>query len=122
MKRNDIKRFLEEQVIPDRGLSRQTKIFELPEDVIENLAEKLSSKGGVVKDWRFLASLYSFDHDSIQEIGSRSKASALCSPTQALFSKLRTSNPAMTIGELVAILKKKMKRFDVARKIESFYS
>jgi len=115
MKRNDIKKFLEKEV------SKYTKICELPLDVLDKLAEMLTCKGGVVKDWKYLASLCGYDHEQIQEIASKKADNAQYSPTKALFYKLRASKPDLKLGYLKRILGDQMSRWDVVRKLKSFY-
>ena len=114
MKRNDIGKFLEK-------LESNKKIRDLSEDVVDKLAEMLTCRGGVVKDWKFLASLCKYDHDQIQEFASRKATDAQYSPTKALFQKLRASKPDAKLGDLVKVLGDKMSRWDVVRKLQSFY-
>ena len=117
MKRNDIKKFLENKDIT----SKDTKICELRFDVLDTLAEMLTCKGGVVKDWKYLASLCGYDHERIQEIASMKAGDAQYSPTKALFYKIRTSKPDTKLGDLKKILGDQMSRWDVVRKLKSFY-
>lgn len=121
MKRNDIVKSIEDEIrlSKDMKLTPQTKICDFPDDFTEFLAEKLTCSGGVIKDWKTLASYYDYDSSEIQNIGSRMAVNAHFSPTKALFEMLNASKPNMKIAELIEILKK-MNRYDVVRKIESF--
>ena len=119
MQRNDIGNFLVEQIRP-QGMSHQTKIYELPHDLTNTLAEKLTSNRGIIKDWKHLASYYGYDHSQIQQFCSRTSGHAHYSPTKALFEFLRGSRPEMQVGYLMDILGTQMTRYDVVRKIQSF--
>ena len=120
MRRNDIKKLLLDK-ISKKEISLKTTIHNLSSDLIMKLAEKLTPKGGVVQDWRILASYYGYDHTSIQQIGSQKGENAQFSPTKVLFQKIMAEKPNMKIGELVDILGDRMTRYDVVRKLESFY-
>ena len=120
MRRNDIRKFVNDE-INKKNISLQTTIFDLPDELMEKLAEKLTCKGGVVHDWRILASHYNYDHTTIQQIGSRKSGSAQYSPTIVLFQKLRAERATMKLEELVKVLGDRMSRFDVVRKLESFF-
>ena len=95
MKRNDIQVLLERKY-----LERYTKICDLPEDIIDELADKLYSKNGIVKDWKSLAWHFGMNEE-IGWITAGRAPEASYSPTHSLFRMIRASEKReLTFGDL----------------------
>ena len=95
MERNDIRVLLEK-----KNLESDTKICDLPEDIIDELADELYSKNGRVKNWKSLASHFGMDKE-IDKITSGRAPEASYSPTHSLFRMIRASEKReLTFGDL----------------------
>ena len=95
MERNDLRVLLEKN-----NLESDTKICDLPEDIIDELADKLYSKSGIFKGWKSLASHVGMDK-VIDKITSGRAPEASYSPTHALFRMIRASEKQeLTVGDL----------------------
>ena len=114
MERNDIRVLLEK-----KDFESHTKICDLPEDIIDELADELYCQGRIFKDWKSLASHFGMD-EQIDRIAAGNAPSADYSPTHSLFRKIRTSKPDLTLGDLSEVLEKKMARNDVIKILKSF--
>eukprot|EP00794_Sanderia_malayensis_P000310 gene310-940_t len=114
LQRNDCSLFVSKWMQANPGVER---FRDLPDDFLENLANKLTEKTSVIKCWKNLASLYNFTQPEIKSIFGEIKVPGVYSPTQVLLDYLKGKLPQLTLSEIIVKLRK-IERNDVALELE----